>query len=273
MPQLESIPTVNAILIQGQQVKVLLSQSETFDTTSIEFIPNAQIELFVNNLYTETLSYIDLGFYHGNTIVEAGNTYKCKVVVPNSDTLICEDKIPFPEKIIDIKHYNIAGKDEEGTTYPALQLTFSNKPETTTYYEIQISLFTYDDEIKTPKILNIVDPLILNEGLPILLFSNEIIDNTTYTMHINYNTGSSFSSNNSGFRATLYPLIIELRTVSYNYYRYCKQFYLYKHGLYADGIIENMTAFPNYSNVENGRGIFAGFSSAISDTLNPAYEY
>lgn len=272
LPQIENTPTVNAILQQDYPLKVKVSQAEKLDSIALQPISNAQVQLFVNGQFIEELIYTDNDLYEGETLVEAGKKYLCKVIMPGFDTLFCEDEIPLPEKLLRIEHINIAGKDEEGTSYPALQITFSNNPEIKTYYEIQIFLFAYEGDILYPNLLNVVDPVILNEGLPILLFSNETIADSAYTMHINYNTGASGGERIYANRTYFFPLVVELRTVSYHYYHFRKQYYLYEQGRYADGILESMTSAPNYSNVENGRGIFAGYSSMLSDTIKPAYE-
>lgn len=269
-PQMGNVPTVNSILQEGYPVKVHVSLAGKLDTVRAKAIENAQVELYVDGVFAEKLNHIENSLYMGKTVVEGGKEYFCKAIIPDADTLYCSDKMPLAQRIIKIEHINIAGKDEEGTSYPAIRLTFSNNPNIRTYYEMQISLFAYKDEISFPNILNVVDPVILNEGLPILLFSNETIVDSFYTIHINYNSGSSGGIDFK--RSTLYPLIVELRTVSYNYYRFRKQYYLYEQGRFANGISETMTAAPLFSNVTNGTGIFAGYSSMFSDTIKPVYE-
>lgn len=271
LPKKQNTPTVNAILQAGEPLMVQVSMATELDTLPLSLIDNAAIELWVNNVFVEKLLGENEGLYTAQTIVEAGNEYSCKVVVPGFDTLFCSGKIPFPEQILNIEHINIAGKDEEGTSYPAMRITFNNNPDVVSYYEIQINLIGYRDEIFFPNILNVVDPVILNEGLPILLFSNELIRDSVYTMHINYNTSTASWSQNTGWRTSLYPFTVEFRTISYDYYLFRKQHYLYKQSRYADGVLENITTAPLYSNIDNGLGIFAGYSSFVSDTIKPAY--
>jgi hypothetical protein len=271
-PQMSNLITVNSILQEGYPVKVHVTMAGKLDTVPVSAIENAQVELYIDGVFAEQLNYMGNAFYMGETVVEGGKEYLCKVAIPDTDTLSCKDEIPLAQKIIDIEHINIAGKDEEGTSYPAMKITFNNNPDELTYYELQIMLLTYNNELSSANIINVVDPIILNEGLPILLFSNELITDSVYTMHINYTTGGSFSSNGSAYRTSLYPFILELRTVSCDYYRFRKQYYLYEQGRFANGITETMTSAPLFSNVKNGTGIFAGYSSMLSDTIKPAYE-
>ncbi|MBK9388775.1 MAG: DUF4249 family protein [Bacteroidetes bacterium] len=67
----------------------------------------------------------------------------------------------------------------------------------------------------------------------------------------------------------LYPVILELRSVSQNYYRFVKQKYLYELGRYPEFMAASTTAFPLYSNINGGYGIFAGYSLVKSDTIYP----
>lgn len=276
LPQLENIPVANAFLQHGYPVQIMLTHSAKPDTAAINAINNAQVRLFVDGIFTEELNYLGDAIYEGTTIVEAGKKYSCKIALPNADTLFCEDMVPLPEEILGIEHINIAGKDKEGYTYPALKLTFSNRVNMLSYYEIIIRAYTpvddrYFEFFKIAKIMDISDPVLLNEGLPIVLFSNETISDSVYTMHINYFT-NMIENIDDNRRTLFWPLIIELRTVSYNYYKYQKQLYLYKKGIESNGVLESMTSAPIFSNVENGSGIFAGYSSMFSDTLFPAYE-
>jgi len=101
------------------------------------------------------------------------------------------------------------------------------------------------------------------------LFSNEIINDSLYTLTLNYTTGSAGSRNGGPMRTQIYPFVVELRNLTYEYYRFKKQLYLYEKGRWADGITSSMTNANVYSNIENGYGVFVGYSSVVSDTITP----
>jgi hypothetical protein len=155
-------------------------------------------------------------------------------------------------------------------TYPAVKFTFSNTKNENCYYEARIRLIKYGSE-QIADMYNIVDPVLLNEGLPLSVFSNELITDTAYTMTINYFTGSASSTNGGPMTTTLYPFILEFRSVSYDYYQFARQKYLYDTGRFPEFGLSSNQAFQLYSNVKNGYGIFAGYSSVISDTITPQY--
>jgi hypothetical protein len=271
-PDFETVPTVNSILLEGKPLSVLVSMTGKIDSLPLSAINNAIIDLYIDGDFGEQLENTGSGTYTSKVIIEAGKEYRCKVAIPNRDTIVCSQTLPEASPILKIEHINITGRNEEGTTYPAIKLTFRNNKEEQNYYEVVIKYFLPFDDQPGQHIAwlqTIIDPIILNEGLPIALFSNEIIEDSVYTMTLNYANGSSQSNGGGPFRTTLFPLVVELRSVTYDYYRYKKQYYLYQKGITADGLLSPVTASPLYSNIENGYGIFAGYSVFATDTITP----
>jgi hypothetical protein len=277
-PEYPPSPTVNCFLVAGKTIVVNLSMAGKLDSLPLPAINDAEVELFVDGKFTETMENKGEGTYTSSTIVESSKEYKCKVIVLGEDTIVCSQKLPNPSSILNVEHINIAGRDQEGTTYPAVKFTFKNDISKRRYYEVNIKYFikysAWKDEEgyveqRSANILTITDPVLLNEGLPIALFSNEIIDDSIYTMTLNYSNGGATSSGGGPMRTNLYPLIIELRSITYDYYRYKKQYYLYEQGIWADGLTNTTAPSPLYSNIENGYGIFAGYSVFATDTITP----
>jgi hypothetical protein len=265
------IPAINAFLVEGDTLKVNVSLAERLDSTQLSFVNNAVVDLYVNDQFLEELKYVSDGVYKSKTIIEPLLKYTCKVQVPGYKIVECSQIVPSVPVIKKIDHINVAGKDEEGTSYPAIKLSFENNPDEITFYEIEIrNIRRFHDEVDITKarIHTIVDPIILNEGLPIALFSTELIADSNYTLTLNYTTDAA-SSSGGAYRTVLYPFVIELRRVTEDYYRFKKQLYLYEKGRYANGITSSMTNTNIYSNISNGYGIFAAYSSIVSDTITP----
>jgi hypothetical protein len=267
-PEFTPVPTVNSILIKDSTIKVQVSLAGKIDTNQLVLINNAEVLLYVDGDYSETLTLFDNGMYSSSTVIEPLKTYRCDVNVPGYDLVSGSDLIPVPVVISGITHIDIAGKDEEGMTYPAVKFTFTNNPSVKQYYEVVIRLLRYRYE-SVASLQAITDPVLLNEGLPLALFSNESIKGSSYSMTINYFTGSASSINGSPMQTDLYPVILELRSVSQNYYRFVKQKYLYDLCRYPEFMAASTTAFPLYSNINGGYGIFAGYSLMKSDTIYP----
>ena len=264
------VPVVNSILIVDSVIRVHVSLAGKLDANQLVLIDNAEVILYVDGMYKETLTRSDKGIYSSSFVIEKLKAYRCEVNIPGYKTVTCSDLIPETTIISDIIHIDKAGKDEEGMTYPAIKFTFTNDPSEKKYFEVLIRLIQHRYE-RVATLETITDPVILNEGLPIALFSNESIKGNNYSITLNYFTGSGGSTNGGSVQTTLYPLILEVRSVSSNYYHFVKQKYLYEKGRYPEFMAASTTAFPLYSNITGGYGIFAGYSVAKSDTIYPGY--
>lgn len=269
-PRFTAVPAVNSILIAGKQLKVHVSLAGKLDTSELALVNNADIALYTDGSFAENLVPDGNGIYLSSSIVEPQRTYKLEVKVPGFNTITCNDILPAPSPILNLTHNNNAGKDEEGTIYPSISLSFKTNPSDSQYFEIVIWTLQHNNE-STATQKKITDPVLLNEGLPLTIFSNEIISDSVYTMTINYFTGGAEKIGDEPWHTTLYPLIIELRSCSHDYYRFVKQKYLYEKGRFPEFLAASTNAFPLFSNVPSGYGIFAGYSVVVSDTLFPKY--
>lgn len=262
-------PVINSIIKAGEPISVHVSIASKFDALEIKGVDNAVVKLFADDQFIEQLATFGDGVFVSETTAEQKIKYEIKVSIPGFSEAVCKAKIPAATSITEIEHISVAGKDTEGVTYPAIKFTFHSIPSEEQYFEARIRLFQYESEYNA-EIINIVDPVLLNEGLPLTVFSNDLIQNTSYTMTINYITGSSSSSGGS-YYSNLYPFMLEIRSVSKDYYLFARQKYLFDTGRFPEFGLSTNTAFPLYSNVENGYGIFIGYSAVVSDTIYPHY--
>lgn len=269
-PGFTPVPAVNSILIAGKPLKVHVSLAEKLDTSKLTLVSDAEISMFIDGTFSETLVPYGNGIYLSSSVVEPQRSYKLEVKIPGFSTITCNDILPSPSPILKIIHNNNAGKNEEGMIYPSVTVSFKANPSEIQYFEIVIRTLQNGYE-STATLEKITDPVLLNEGLPLTIFTNELIRDTVYAMTINYFTGSAGFSGNEPYHASLFPLIIELRSCSGDYYRFVKQKYLYEKGRYPEFLAASTNAYPLFSNVPGGYGIFAGYSVVVSDTLFPKY--
>ncbi len=263
-PDFPAYPVVNSILVADSTIKVHVSLTNKLDTIQLGWVDSAEVLLYVDRQYQENLSYKGEGIYTSNTVADAGKTYSCEVSIPGFPVARCTDSIPDPTTISDIVHINNAGMNDEGLAYPSITFTMANNLQRKEYFEAIINLTKYGGSL-----IYIEDPILLNEGLPIAVFSDELMDEDQYTMTFNYMTGHAGSTDGEPYHMKLSPLILEIRCISYDFYQYVKQLYLYETGRYPDIVGGVVTPFPLHSNVENGYGIFAGYSAIVSDTIFP----
>ncbi len=269
-PEFPSVPVVNSILISGEQLNVHVSLTSKIDTGSFALVGNATISLYRDGVFIEHLEYAGEGTYLSDHVIEPAAEYSCEIDIPGYERVLCSDSLPAAESLAGIVHINIAGKDEEGMTYPSVQVSFTNNPLRRQYFEIVLKAYSRKYESHAT-LEAITDRVLLNEGLPLLVFSNELITDPVYTMNINYFTGGSSIMMGMN-RASLMPLIVELRSVSYEYYRFIRQNYVYERGREPEFGPVPAVPLSLYSNIKNGYGIFAGYSFVRSDTLFPKYE-
>jgi hypothetical protein len=271
-PPFESKPVMNSILFPGKTVKVHVSLAVPFGANKSIIVEDAEVNLFVDGVFAETLVYHGEGYYQSELVAEIEKEYVCQVHVDKFPVVRGSTIIPKPVKILGFEHINIAGIDEEALTYPAVKITFENNPSVFTCHEVIINILRTFSGVPTWRraaILDNIDPVLLNEGLPITLFSNEIIENDSYTMTVNYYT-SHYSRDRGPLITHLYPVQVELRTLSNSYYHYTRQLFLYEYNNdepFFSGTV--LTPFTLYSNIENGYGIFTSYSSVTSSIIYP----
>jgi hypothetical protein len=255
-PEHDKRPTVNATLVAGEPVLLNLSLSNKIDSTSIQYIDDATIELYENDVLIELLENVGDGNYASNHIVKEGNAYSTKIIVPSYDTVFASTYIPEITPITKVEIIENAGINSTGKLYSAVKITFGNNPLIDQYYQVYVK-FIRDEIRHEAQFADFNDPVILNEGLPLALFSNTIISGTTYTMQLNFNPHKYMVPNKG---KVWYPFVVEFQSVSYDYYQFYKSYYLYEYGRWGDGIVSPMGHTSLYSNVKNGHGVFNGFS-------------
>jgi hypothetical protein len=264
---MDSKPTINAIIQDGNPIQIHISLAGKIDKTQLKGVENATIKLFVNDVLADDLEYIGEGFYQSARLGEQGKHYLLQIDIPNFPTTRCETYLPNSEFIRSIQHINNAGKDQDGLNCPALKITFTNNPDKQQYFNLSVGMLVHSSSDPI-QLLNITDPVILGEGLPILVFSNRMIKDTTYTMYLEYTTGLS-TNINAQWIMDLFPLIVELRSIDLPYYHFLRSVYLYQRNLYDTDIGEIYPPYSLYSNVPNGYGIVGSFSKHTYDTIFP----
>lgn len=267
-PEFPAFPVINGILVADSTLMVHVSLTDKIGKERLAVTENALVIVKSNNNFTDTLEYTGEGFYSSNLPVVPLQRYTCEALMPGYSAASGSVSIPAAPEILYIEHINNAGRDVEGIAYPALKIKFKNNPGEKLYFEVLLKLFEYES-IRLAEVTPITDPVLLNEGLPIVVFSNETLTGDSYTLTLNYTTGS-YEGRDGVWYMDLYPMVVELRSVSSDYYHYLRQLYLYETGRYPENVgTSAVTNFNLYSNIENGFGIFTGYSATVSDTLHP----
>ncbi len=269
-PPIESIPVVNSIVVMNSNIEVHVSKIVGIDAPAIAFVDNALINLYKDGEFVEMIPLVDRGYYRSNIVATEGSKYSCRVIIPGFDELYCSDSIPAPLSVKITGHTNRAGLNEEGTYYPSINFTFNDDPATEDYYEVLLLQKMKYDYYFSIGAFNESYDFLLNEGFEpystsTLLFSDQFITPEMTSLTLNYGMGGGVACDDGNCWQCIdeHTLIIEVRRVSHEYYKFKKQFYLYEKGRYGELIEGVVSPFQMYSNIENGSGIFAAYSAAI----------
>lgn len=244
-PDFENRTTVNSILTADSVVEIHVSRAEKVDQTELSVIENAQVQLLINGIEIEVLSYDSDGKYRSLHKVIAGSEYECIVETDLLPQVSAKCKIPVPTSLNEVILFEEAWVNDESWLCPAIQFSIDNPQDELRYYNARI------------KVINFSSPIV--EDISLALFSNEFEPSQTITKYF------EFDHDNILFSQFAY--ILELRSLSFDLYEYMKSLEEYQKGRYPEFDSGSIVPQNLHNNVEGGYGIFAGYSSCLSDTL------
>ena len=277
-PDFDPQPTLNAVLQEGQPVWAQVSFAECLDSVHPTACTDAEVLLYVDGQFAEQLQHEGEGLYVGETIAEALHEYACKVIIPGYDTLFAKTEMPEKPVVTHVEIMENATVNDESNPCAAVLVTFNNTPNRKSSYKANIEAFfkyKYDAGgmgIITSHIgtsINTDDPVLLNEGSSLLLFSNEIIRDTVYTLKVNTGiNGYGFSGQSTGAYTRTGYIVVSMHGISESAYRYLKcQTAFDEPDAYTNLFLGVITPINLYSNVENGLGLFAAIAPMTCDTI------
>ena len=284
-PDFDPVPTLNAILREGHHVNVRVSLAQCLDSVHPAPCIDAEVLLYVDGQFAERLQHEGDGLYVGETTTEALHKYACKVVVPGFDTLFAQTEMPEKPVVTGVEIMENATVDDEGRPCPAFLVTFRTDPNRNLYYysNIYASFINYYFDAEThahqgysteegtmSASINTDDPVLLNEGSDQLLFSNAIITDTTYTMKVNawFSSHGWAGPHTGGVIERSGEVVVRMHGLSESAYHYMKSQDAFEEpDAYTNLFLGVVTPLNLYSNVENGRGVFAAIAPMTCDTI------
>ena len=285
-PDFDPQPTLNAVLQEDQPVWAQISLAQCLDSVHPTPCTNAEVLLYVDGQFAEKLQHEGNGLYVGETTAEALHEYACKVVIPGFDTLFAKTEMPEKPVVTRVEIMENATVDEEGTACPAIMISFNTNPDKNLYYQscIDAAFFSYSyyhgqvynstgakGTMHTS--INTDDPVLLNEGSDQLLFSNEIITDNNYTLKVNasFNNHSYSHYGNEVVYDSIVRkgyVVVSMSGISESCYHYRKSQEAYQEpDAYSNLFLGVITPINLYSNVRNGRGVFAAIAPMTCDTI------
>ena len=267
LPEESAKITVNAFFSPDSLCTAELSLSHSVLESSV-FAPidNGRIVIYQNGNAVDTLTNIGSGKYRSTGFKPAGGSnYDLKITAPEYNEVTSTSYVPSVTPITDVEVYTdpylSADQDEE----TKMTITIQDRPGEKNFYLltiIQIDTIRHLNSpprvYRVPLRIRANDPLINNSSrtydiIDGICFNDALFDGKNVTLEVRalyYQTRSEFMK------------IFYLKTISEDLYKYEMTFGL------QDQNSGNPFAQPVnvYNNINNGYGIFAGYSTAV-------YEY
>ncbi len=284
---------LNGLLCPDSLISIKVSKTLPYPNKSNSFplVENASIKLYENGLYKENLLYSqEKQAYYLEEYPEAGNTYSIEVVVPEYPLISATTTIPEMEEVSACyTPFNIDQTMFRGKIFATVNFSHVNKEDR--YWLGAVSDYAPMVFLDSPP-FHYYDSTEVKRRWVVSLYSgSSVFDNfnstsdtglTSYSFYtrMNESTKDIFNLNVDLFSfETSYfytyhtiknlPSYLGLYLVVFNgspeYDRYLKSTVLN----FINSNFENDTPNPfvepviNYSNVVNGKGIFAGYSQRL----------
>ena len=280
---------VNAFISPGQDVGIRITKSKSVldQAESFPLVTGAQVTLFENGQEVTQLVDETAGWYTAPFRPEPGRRYSVQASAEGAEAVEASSSIAAPVLIrqltadtLQIESGVTCINEDCEPTYSQeyrLQLQLSDPGDAVNYYEIVAYAVTLDSLPQYDRMGNFVgydtlrqrqrvsfqtdDPVVNNSFSSVvgdefygssLLFNDDLFSGEGYTVDFTTNNVSGYSTG-----SILKKLTVELRTLSEDQYQYLRTRDLQE---FNNGDLFSEVV-PVYSNVENGFGIFAGYSA------------
>lgn len=251
-------------------ISTTASTLEKYDTLK----ENIQLLLYEND-YVIIDTMLDAVTFQSTIRPNSNIKYTVEISSNNFQSIIAFDSIPRKINIEDATLISPVGVDEYGDEYGEFTVKFTDPANEKNYYELAIYRFLHDKKEYynwTYNELKVTDPVLINEGLldylpTTMFFSDELFNGETYNLKFKEYDPFVYDDENlnSGFYA-------ELRSISESYYLYRRYYSI--HAFNQQTNYEDLHDFlfsgepqDMYTNVNNGYGIFVGYSKSTQEFL------
>ncbi len=239
--------------------------------TSNEFLTSNVLNDSVYFLHTANNINPNMGDILKIEIQDKNTNYKSSA----SDT-IPSSHVDFKLVKTSFKSCALYGGNNEINIQPYGVIKFLPSSKNSCYYELIVSIIEYGigtisytprswhaylestSNLITSEDYYPSNPIVNDRGVESLIFKCQ---NITDSISVDFSYFTSILSTETDYITANYDLTIELREVSYNYYKYLTSLYSQKSVLLGNSIYGNPGTVTVYSNIINGTGIFASYTS------------
>ncbi|MBN2890344.1 MAG: DUF4249 domain-containing protein [Bacteroidales bacterium] len=246
---------VNCLFSNDNIFEINLTKSIQINDTNTYVVKNAEIELFENGVFVENLFWNDSSKKYNSTIFPTSNKiYTIVVTTDDNIVLTATDTLPSRVEITELSYNQFAYINDEADLMSENTLYFNTNLQAINFYQIMM-FFDIENFPFNWENLKSRDSIILKEqtftySTKYLIFSDKIFYQNPSSI--------SFSFKYSDFSPLNY--IIQFKRISYSYFMFKKMLRLHidnQNSDIWDGVSDPVQM---YSNIENGYGIFAGYT-------------
>lgn len=254
---------VNSILHPQQPAKVYVSTSGGAYEPIDSFLTQATVLLWSGN-QVDTLHQASDRWYYSSVSIETDKPYRMVVSHSNYTSVEATEQVPASVPFHFENYVPKAGMSEKGVYYSSVDVVFNDPPNQTNYYMFWAP---EPDWVHRGRNGTFVwggiwsnDPFVQTE------------EQYSYTRHFLPFSDALFDGKQASITIHFYyselvdAMQIHLRCLSESHYKYSKSLIKHIEGKFADVLWGTTDPANLYSNIQNGYGIFAGYS-ATSDSL------
>lgn len=244
------------------------------DNAELKLVDDASIVLYRDSAVIDSVKAPDTdGLYRsGESLPQPGERYRIEVLSPDfKNALYAEGTVPSPVPVTGAnviitdsaffytRQYEWGAMPPRGNVQGTLELTFSDPPGTDNYYQVSLYSFVKDYDYNDSTIFwiykrdinfTVDDPVVQKTEAyyGAARFSDELIDGQTYKLKLD------FEDWEASLDQVYFIDLVSLNRDSYLYRSSVQEYYESSGDPFSEPVLI-------YSNIENGFGIFAGYST------------
>jgi hypothetical protein len=287
---------INSFITPDSVVKVHVSESKFFLASGYTFenIGNADISVFVNDIFKEKMIYLNDGFYTSNIVPAVSDTIKLEVNVAGKNAVVCETTIEPKVEIISLDTTILITGQSPITRYNEFtfredtigfymqydckfKLKIKDDVDKQNYYRLVVMTkfedfqggnqiqyyFTFDDIVSGNSSNNSIGPPTSLASNTYNVFSDELINGKEYPLSFYVSDYKSKPlpgyESDPNFKGDMKKeIFINLQQISKSYYLYLKS-----RSASNDSDIFFSEPIQIHNNIEGGIGILGSYTSNV----------
>ena len=273
--------SVSAVMPIAPDSYNVVNDTDEYGTIHSQHVPkpkycieDASVLIYEDGVLLCSLEYTEDGYYVSDKYPKVGSTYTLIVNAPGYKECKATTTLYSMPVLGNMSFLDTVSVDQEGFPLSKLSFTIKDNDPNHNFYEVSCRAVSdkYDVEYEwiyfnssrnTDKVLTQSESLPFNDR--VLLFTDEYFSNSSYNLDVIYRY-------NPYVAMAKYDLEITIKTISESYYEYLRsrmmQAYQEESLFEYLANYESLSATPVdiYSNIENGYGVFASYST-MTDTI------